>query len=180
MGRADQQIRIPYFSSIGATHRTTSCKTNAIMARMITRKPETLGFVPNFQVLVADWDQVLRNPLGPAEQSNAAIKGRTQDCTDLCRNQRIFSCKAGAIHTDKSDCQQVQQISTESSRKICCTHALSKRAHTLRPFSSWSQTSQLRPFAATRRSYEFRVSSLLAASPTANSRATHRALRSSL
>ncbi len=72
MGRADQRIRIPYFSSIGAKHRSTSCKTNAIMARMITRKPETPGFVPNFQVRVADWDQVLRNPLGPAAPINAA------------------------------------------------------------------------------------------------------------
>ena len=75
MGRADQQIRIPHFSSIGAKHRTTSCKTNAIMARMITRKPETPGFVPNIKVRVADWDQVLRNPLGPAAHSTAAIKG---------------------------------------------------------------------------------------------------------
>ena len=36
----------------------------------------------------------LRNPSRPAAEGNAAIKGRTQDCTDQPRNQSIFSLQS--------------------------------------------------------------------------------------
>ena len=78
MGPTERWIRMPFFSSMGARKRTTTGKMNAIVARTITRKPETPSFALNRQVNFADWDQVCGTHQG--QRRNRKLQSKAPSC----------------------------------------------------------------------------------------------------
>jgi hypothetical protein len=86
-----------------------------MMAREVIREPENPVVCPELPSSRRRLGSGSRNPSRPAVQKNAAIKGRTQDCTDQPRNQSIFSCKADVIHTGQTGrCADAAKLRSET------------------------------------------------------------------
>lgn len=65
-----------------------------MMARAVIREPGKPELRPELSGSLCRLGPGSRNPSRPAAQANAAIKGRTQDCTDQPRNQSILSLQS--------------------------------------------------------------------------------------
>lgn len=77
----------------------------------------------------------LRNPSRPAAITDTAIEGRTQDCTDQPRNQRILSlqCRRHPHRTNRT-CAHAAIADAAFARK-CCAHSVAmQRASPKRSF----------------------------------------------
>ena len=80
----------------------TNCKTNAMMARAVIREPGNPSFVLNFQVRVADWDQVHGTHQG--QRLNRMPRSKAGHRTVLTSRaiRAFFPCKADVIHTGET------------------------------------------------------------------------------
>ena len=99
-GRSLPRTRITAKLQHRRSRTNPNCKTNAMMARAVIRKPEIPCFVLNSQVRVADWEQVCGTHQGQRQVSTPRAKaGHRTVLTNRAINA-FFSCKADAIHTD--------------------------------------------------------------------------------
>ncbi|WP_207382623.1 hypothetical protein, partial [Tritonibacter multivorans] len=91
----------------------TNCKTNAMMARAVIRKPEIPCFVLNSQVRVADWEQVCGTHQGQQQIPTLRPKAGHRTVLTNRATNAFFSCKADAIHTGQTRLLQVRLLLTQ-------------------------------------------------------------------